>query len=83
MAYFGPIVSWRSLGSFFAPARFVAMLADKAEGAGGRLVTVDPRWTSRCGCGTVLDRDVNAAPNILAKAVVGLEGTKQALARSP
>jgi putative transposase len=85
-----------------APARFVAMLAYKAERAGGRLVKVDPRWTSqdcsgcaarvakdwsqrrhRCGCGTVLDRDVNAARNILAKAVVGLEGAKQALACSP
>jgi putative transposase len=58
----------------------------KAEGAGGRVVLVDPRHTSQdcssCGhrvekpmaervhqcsqCGLVLDRDINAARNILA-----------------
>lgn len=84
-----------------APATFVSMLSYKAERAGGRLVKVDPRWTSqdcsgcgerakkelsqrihRCACGLILDRDINAARNILAKAVVGLEGGKQAFACS-
>ena len=66
------------------------MLAYKAEGAGGRLIEVDPRNTTQacsgCGvivpkglsdrvhscpdCGLVLDRDHNAALNILHSGVV-------------
>jgi putative transposase len=66
-------------------ARFLAMLSYKAESAGRRLVTVEPRNTSQacsqCGsivhkelkdrihdcpyCGLVIDRDKNAAYNIL------------------
>lgn len=71
-------------------SKFLAMVAYKAEKAGGHFVSVDPRNTSQkcsgCGelvpkslavrthacphCGLVIDRDWNAAKNILA-AVVG------------
>ncbi len=67
--------------------RFIGMIAYKAESAGGRLIQVNPRNTtkncSKCGehvkktlserihecpsCGLVLDRDLNAALNILAR----------------
>jgi len=72
-------------------ARFISMLAYKAERAGARLVEVDPRNTSQdcstCGarvpkglderqhrcphCGLSIDRDLNAARNILSRAGVG------------
>lgn len=71
---------------------FLSMVSYKAERAGARFVTVDPRNTSQrcsgCGelvpktlavrthscpsCGLVIDRDWNAARNILAQAVAGL-----------
>lgn len=67
--------------------RFIGMIAYKEEESGGRLIEVDPRYTtqmcSRCGekvektlsdrihrcprCGLVMDRDLNAALNILAR----------------
>ena len=71
-------------------AKFRFTLTYKAEGAGRRVIAVDPRNTSQacscCGvimkktlaqrvhscdkCGLVLDRDHNAALNILHRAVV-------------
>jgi putative transposase len=72
------------------------MLAYKAEGAGCRVVFVDPKDTSkicsRCRnirdymtlrnreyncprCGLSIDRDINAACNILTKATVGQTGS--------
>jgi len=72
-------------------ARFISMLAYKAERAGVRLIEVDPRNTtqdcSSCGarvpkelgerqhrcphCELSIDRDLNAARNILSRAGVG------------
>jgi putative transposase len=70
--------------------QFLAILSDKAAGAGRTVVTVDPRGTSQtcsacgtaperpkalaermhhCPCGNVAHRDVNAARNILARAI--------------
>ncbi len=65
----------------------------KAEGAGGKVMLVDPAGTSqdcsacgrvvpkdlsvrvhRCACGLVLDRDVNAAQNILTRGLGELHG---------
>lgn len=74
-------------------SQFKFMLGYKAEKVGGRLIEVNPKFTSQdcsgCGdrvaktlsvrehackvCGLVLDRDVNAAKNILHKAKSGLE----------
>jgi len=75
---------------------FANMLAYKAEGAGCRVVFVDPRDTSkmcnRCGnirddlslwdrtyacpnCGLSIDRDLNAACNILIRATAGQAGS--------
>jgi putative transposase len=71
-------------------AKFISMLRYKAEGAGVRLIEVDPQHTtqdcSRCGarvpktlatrrhecpdCGLSMDRDLNAACNILNRAGV-------------
>jgi len=92
----------RTLAKSIADAawsQLVQYTAYKAEGAGGRVVLVDPRHTSQdcssCGhrvekslaervhqcpqCGLVLDRDVNAALNILA---LGLQ-SRRASVRSP
>ncbi len=63
---------------------FIIILARKAESAGGKLILVDPKYTSqmcsqcgvlvekklsvrihKCECGLTIDRDVNAARNIL------------------
>lgn len=68
--------------------QFIQILTSKAESAGGRAITIDPKNTSqqcsacgqivrkdlsvrihRCDCGLVLDRDHNAARNILARAL--------------
>jgi putative transposase len=65
--------------------QFLAILADKAEEAGRTLVAVDPRGTSQtcsecgtavpsvrwhsCTCGYAADRDVNAARNVLKRAL--------------
>ncbi len=75
---------------------FANMLAYKAEGAGCRVVFVDPENTSkmcsRCGnirddlslgdriyacpnCGLLIDRDLNAARNILMRATPGQGGS--------
>ncbi|NYZ76639.1 transposase [Candidatus Micrarchaeota archaeon] len=74
---------------------FANMLAYKAEGAGCRVVFVDPRNTtqecSNCGaitektlsdrmhncpyCGLNIDRDLNAARNILIRATAGQAGS--------
>lgn len=74
-------------------SQFKFMLGYKAAKAGGRMIEVNPKYTSQdcsgCGdmvekplsmrehnckaCGLVLDRDVNAAKNILHKAKSGLE----------
>jgi len=75
---------------------FASMLAYKAEGAGCRVVFVDPKDTSktcsRCGnirnslslwdreyicsnCGLSVDRDINAARNILTRATPGQGGS--------
>lgn len=71
----------------------VRMTTYKAEGAGGKVVRVNPAGTSqecsgcganvpkslstrvhRCACGLVLDRDVNAARNILTRGLGELHG---------
>jgi len=56
---------------------FLTILRAKAESAGREVIAVDPRGSSqqcsehRCPhCGLVLDRDVNAARNILARALL-------------
>lgn len=81
-------------------ATLYAILETKAEEAGGRVVRVDPRYTSQdcsaCGervpkalavrvhrcphCGLVMDRDANAARNILRR---GLEALGLAQAGAP
>jgi len=75
--------------------KFANMIAYKAEGAGCRIVFVDPRNTTKecscCGavvekklsermhscplCGLTMDRDVNAAINILKRATAGTAGS--------
>jgi putative transposase len=52
--------------------KFLRMLSYKAERAGRRFVEVDPRGTSREYKHRELDRDYNAALNILERAAVGL-----------
>ena len=52
--------------------RFLAMLAYKAANAGRRLVKVNPRGTSKEYKHGSLDRDYNAALNILERGYAGL-----------
>lgn len=58
-------------------AKFIHMLSYKAENAGGMIVKVDPRGTSREYKYGKIDRDVNASLNILER---GLSGFGQPLA---
>jgi len=87
--------NWRSLNKSISDAAWgelVSMTSYKAEWAGRKVITVNPRNTSqlRSGCGEivkkslservhtcphcdlVLDRDVNAARNILARGMASL-----------
>ena len=80
--------------------RFITLLNEKAESAGGTVAEVDPGGTSqecsgcgatvkkdlsvrthKCDCGLVMDRDLNAAINILFRGITDTGGKPETWSR--